>query len=413
MRRVAVTGLGAVCAIGNTAEDVWKNASAGVCGIRPITHYDPSEQEVKIAGEVRDFDPVVYVGKREPRRLDLSNQYGIAAAVQAMEDSGLDQLDEPRDRWGVIISSGIGGIGTIEREKLRGIEKGYDRVATTFIPMAISNMTAGHVAIRYGLKGMCSCVVTACASSANGIGDAFRQIRDGYADVMVAGGTEAAVTQLSIGGFTSMRALTSCPDPERASIPFDAERNGFVMGEGAGVLILEEYEHAVKRGAHIYAELKGYAANCDAHHITAPSPDGSGAEACMRLALQDAGITPGEVDYINAHGTSTKLNDAAESAAIRRVFAGDPMRVHVSSTKSMTGHLLGAAAAVEAVITVRAMEQQVLPPQIHYRNPDPECSLNFVLDEGKPARIRYAMSDSLGFGGHNAVLVFGRAQAAG
>lgn len=294
----------------------------------------------------------------------------------------------------------------IENEKVRGIEKGYDRVSPYFIPMSIANMAAGHIAIRYGLHGMCTSVVTACASAANAVGDSFRHIRDGYGDIMVAGGAEAAITPLCIGGFTSLKALTTATDPERASIPFDAERSGFVMGEGAGALILEEYEHAKQRGAHIYAEIAGYGTNCDAYHITAPSPQGVGAEKCMRLAMDDAGITPEDVDYINAHGTSTKMNDSCESAAIRRIFSADPMRVCVSSTKSMTGHLLGASAAVEAVITAEAVEKDFVPPTVHYQVPDPECELNVVPGKGHPAKIRYALSNSFGFGGHNVTLVF-------
>lgn len=405
-RRVVVTGLGIVCPIGNDKEEVWSSVVEGKCGIAPITHYDTSSQKVKLAGEVKNLDLDRYVDRRESRKMDKYTQFAMAAAEQAMQDSGLLQLDESRERWGVIMSSGIGGIGTIENEKVRGIEKGYDRVSPYFIPMSIVNMAAGHIAIRYGLHGMCTSVVTACASAANAIGDSFRHIRDGYGDIMVAGGAEAAITPLCIGGFTSLKALTTATDPERASIPFDAERSGFIMGEGAGALILEEYEHAKQRGAHIYAEIAGYGTNCDAYHITAPSPQGVGAEKCMRLAMEDAGITPEDVDYINAHGTSTKMNDSCESAAIRRIFSADPMRVCVSSTKSMTGHLLGASAAVEAVITAEAVEKDFVPPTVHYQVPDPECELNVVPGKGHPAKIRYALSNSFGFGGHNVTLVF-------
>ena len=405
-RRVVVTGLGIVCPIGNDKEEVWSSVVEGRCGIAPITHYDTSSQKVKLAGEVKNLDLDRYVDRRESRKMDKYTQFAMAAAEQAMQDSGLLQLDESRERWGVIMSSGIGGIGTIENEKVRGIEKGYDRVSPYFIPMSIANMAAGHIAIRYGLHGMCTSVVTACASAANAVGDSFRHIRDGYGDIMVAGGAEAAITPLCIGGFTSLKALTTATDPERASIPFDAERSGFVMCEGAGALILEEYEHAKQRGAHIYAEIAGYGTNCDAYHITAPSPQGVGAEKCMRLAMDDAGITPEDVDYINAHGTSTKMNDSCESAAIRRIFSADPMRVCVSSTKSMTGHLLGASAAVEAVITAEAVEKDFVPPTVHYQVPDPECELNVVPGKGHPAKIRYALSNSFGFGGHNVTLVF-------
>lgn len=408
-RRVVITGLGIVCPIGNDKEEVWKSVTEGRCGIGPITHYDPADQKVKLAGEVRDLALDDYLDKRESRKMDRYTQFAMVAARQAMTDSGLQELDESRDRWGVIMSSGIGGISTIEKEKVRGMEKGYDRVSPHFIPMSIANMAAGQIAIAYGLHGMCTSIVTACASAANAIGDSFRHIRDGYGDVMVAGGAEAAITPLCIGGFTSLKAMTSATDPNRASIPFDAERSGFVMGEGAGALILEEYEHARKRGAHIYAEFVGYGANCDAYHITAPSPDGTGAEQCMRLAMEDAEITPADVDYINAHGTSTKMNDSCETAAICRIFGEDTKRIRVSSTKSMTGHLLGASAAVEAVITAEAVQNDFLPPTVNYQVPDLECDLDVVPGKGYSHQIRYALSNSFGFGGHNATLVFKKA----
>lgn len=408
-RRVVITGLGIVCPIGNDKEEVWKSVTEGRCGIGPITHYDPADQKVKLAGEVRDLALDDYLDKRESRKMDRYTQFAMVAARQAMTDSGLQELDESRDRWGVIMSSGIGGISTIEKEKVRGMEKGYDRVSPHFIPMSIANMAAGQIAIAYGLHGMCTSIVTACASAANAIGDSFRHIRDGYGDVMVAGGSEAAITPLCIGGFTSLKAMTSATDPNRASIPFDAERSGFVMGEGAGALILEEYEHARKRGVHIYAEIVGYGANCDAYHITAPSPDGTGAEQCMRLAMEDAEITPADVDYINAHGTSTKMNDSCETAAICRIFGEDTKRIRVSSTKSMTGHLLGASAAVEAVITAEAVQNDFLPPTVNYQVPDPECDLDVVPGKGYSHQIRYALSNSFGFGGHNATLVLKKA----
>ncbi len=406
-RRVVITGLGIVSPIGNDRDEVWDSVTAGRCGIGPITRYDPAEQKVKLAGEVKNFDLERYVERRESRRMDRYAQFAMAAAVQAMEDSGLEKLDEPHTRWGVLMSSGIGGISSVEENKVRGMEKGYDRVNPFFIPMTISNMAAGQIAIRYQLRGMCACVVTACASAGNAIGDAFRHIRDGYGDVMVAGGAEAAITPLCIGGFTSMKALTDTADPDRASIPFDADRSGFVMGEGAGALILEEYGHARRRGARIYAELAGYGTNCDAYHITAPRPDGSGARECMRMALEDAGITTADVDYINAHGTSTKLNDAGETAAIRSLFGEEADRLKVSSTKSMTGHLLGASAAVEAVITALAVNRGFVPPTVHYQKPDPECDLDVVPGQGVTMPIRYALSNSLGFGGHNVTLAFG------
>ena len=422
-RRVVVTGLGAVSPIGNDVNTLWESVMDGKCGIAPITLYDTTDQKVTLAAEVKDFDPTLYVAKKEIRKMDRSNVFALSAAVQAMRDAGLEEekkeaaeadlpeeaagIDaESRDRWGVMVASGIGGFSSIEEEKEKAMEKGYGRVSPFFIPKAIANMSAGYIAIRFGMKGVCSCVVTACASAANAIGDAFRQIRDGYMDLMIAGGTEAAISPLAIGGFTSMKALCTETDPNHASIPFDAERSGFVMGEGAAMLILEEYEHAVKRGAHIYAEVAGYAANCDAYHITAPAPGGTGAEACMRSAMQDAGIIPEAVDYINAHGTSTHMNDVCETAAIRRIFGEAVKNVCVSSTKSMTGHLLGASAALEAVITIKAVENNFLPPTINYRTPDPECDLNVVPNKGYTKEIRHALSNSLGFGGHNATLVF-------
>ena len=340
------------------------------------------------------------------RKMDRVTQLAMVAAAQAMEDSGLNIETEDAARCGVIVSSGIGGLSTIESEHSRGLEKGFDRVSPHFIPMVITNMSAGHIAIRYGFKGMCSCPVTACASGSNAIGDAFRQIRDGYADVMLCGGTEASITPLGIGGFTSLKALHTGTDPLRASIPFDAERSGFVMGEGAGILILEEYEHAKARGAKIYAELAGYAANCDAHHITAPAPGGEGAARCMTLAMADAGVAPEEVGYINAHGTSTPMNDSCETAAIKAAFGEQAGKLAVSSTKSMTGHLLGASGAVEAIFTALAVRDDFVPATIGYKVADPACDLDIVPNNGREMHLTAALSNSLGFGGHNACLVF-------
>ena len=415
-RRVVITGLGGVCPVGNNIDEIIKNVRAGKCGIGPITRYDTSGRKVTIAGEIKDLAIDDYIDPKEQRKMDLFCQYGMVSSIQAMEDSGLCSLNEERDRWGVIMSSGIGGIGSIEQNQMRGASKGFDRVSPFYIPMAISNMAAGNIAIRFGLKGLCSANVTACASGANAIGDAFRHIADGYGDVMIAGGAEAAITELSIGGFTSMKALCTTNDPERASIPFDKERSGFVMGEGAGALILEEYEHAVSRGAKIYGEIIGYGANCDAYHITSPTPDGSGASKCMELAIADAGIRPEDVDYVNAHGTSTKINDKGEAAAIRRVFgehAGsyaergkDSGKLKVSSTKSMTGHMLGATAAIEAVITVKALQEGFVPATIGFREFDEECDIDMTPNEGYDLDIKIGMSNSFGFGGHNAVLVF-------
>ena len=405
-RKVVITGMGAVTPIGNTAADSWAAARQGVCGIAPITHYDTSAQKAKLAGEVKDLDPSLWVDKREMRKMDRVTQLAMVAAAQAMADSGLNMETEDAARCGVIVSSGIGGLSTIESEHSRGLEKGFDRVSPHFIPMVITNMSAGHIAIRYGFKGMCSCPVTACASGSNAIGDAFRQIRDGYADMMLCGGTEASITPLGIGGFTSLKALHTGTDPLRASIPFDAERSGFVMGEGAGILILEEYEHAKARGAKIYAELAGYAANCDAHHITAPAPGGEGAARCMTLAMADAGVAPEEVGYINAHGTSTPMNDSCETAAIKAAFGEQAGKLAVSSTKSMTGHLLGASGAVEAIFTALAVRDDFVPATIGYKVADPACDLDIVPNNGREMHLTAALSNSLGFGGHNACLVF-------
>ena len=407
-RRVVITGTGVVCPVGNDTEQTWENVKNGVCGIGPITKYDTTDRKVKLAGEVKDFDPLKYMDAAEARKLDDYSIYAVAAAQQAFDEAGLEDTDESRQRWGVIMSSGIGGIDTIEKEHSRGLEKGFDRVSAYYIPKAISNMAAGNIAIRFGLKGMCSCVVSACASAANGIGDAFRNIRDGYADVMLAGGSEASVTELCIGGFTALKALSKSEDPKRASIPFDKERNGFVMGEGAAVLVLEEYEHARARGAVILGEVVGYAATCDAYHITALDPEANEASRCMELALEDAGIAPEDIDYINAHGTSTKINDECETKAIHKAFGGHAGKLKVSSTKSMTGHLLGASAAVEAVVTVKALQEEIAPPTAGLTQQDEMCDLDYVPGKCVKAPLKYAMSNSFGFGGHNVCLVFKR-----
>ena len=404
-RRVVITGMGAVTPIGNTMADSWAAAKAGTCGIGPITRYDTSTQKAKLAGEVKNFDPETLLGKRECKRMDRFTQLALVASDQAMSDSGLDREKEDLNRCGIIFSSGIGGFETLGEAYQRGSTRGFDSVSPFFIPMIISNMAAGQIAIRYGFKGMCSCVVTACASSNNALGDAFHYIRDGYAEVMLCGGAEAAITPLAMGGFTSMKALCEGDDPKRASIPFDAERSGFVMGEGAGALLLETLEHARARGAKIYAEVIGYGANCDAHHITAPAPGGAGGAACMALALADAGIRPEEVDYINAHGTSTPMNDSCETQAIRTTFGAHADKLMVSSTKSMTGHLLGAAGAVEAAFTALALHEGFVPPTVGYQVPDPACDLDIVPNQGRRADIRVALSNSLGFGGHNAAVV--------
>ena len=404
-RRVVITGMGAVTPLGLTLEESWAAVKADTCGIGPITQYDTTNQKVKLAGEVRGFEPEQYIDKREVRKTDRFVQFALASAAQAMEHSGLVMENENSQRCGVVFASGIGGFSTVQNECLKGNEKGYDRVSPYFIPMAISNMAAGNIAIRFGFHGMCTCPVTACASGTNAVGDAFRQIRDGYADVILAGGSEATVTSLAVGGFTSLHALHTGSDPKRASIPFDKERSGFVMGEGAGALVLEEYEHAKARGANILAEVVGYGCTCDAHHITAPLPDGSGAAGAMTQALADAGVDAASVDYINAHGTSTAMNDAGETAAVKLAFGEHAKELAISSTKSMTGHLLGASGAVEAAFTAMALHDGFIPATLGYQVPDEACDLDVVPNHGREASIRYAMSNSLGFGGHNASIL--------
>ena len=406
MRRVVVTGIGMITPVGNNTSDSWNAVKNGECGIGPITHYDTTGRKVTLAGEVKGYDPAATIDPKELRKMDRFVQFAMTAASDAVEASGIDFASENTERAGVIISSGIGGFATIQSEIIKGNEKGYDRVSPYFIPQIISNMAAGQIAIKYGLNGMCSCVVTACAGGTNAIGDAFHRIRDGYEDVMLCGGTEACITEIGIGGFTSMRALHTGNDPKRASIPFDKDRSGFVMGEGAAVLILEEEEHAKKRGAKIYGEVVGYGANCDANHITAPLEDGSMAAKCLTLALNDANVKPEEIDYINAHGTSTHLNDSGETKAIKLAFSEHAKKLMVSSTKSMTGHLLGAAGAVEAGFSVLALKDGFVPATIGYENFDEECDLDIVPNVGRNKDIRYAVSNSLGFGGHNACLVF-------
>ena len=380
-RRVVITGMGAVTPLGLDLPSSWEQVRQGGCGIALITQYDTTGQKVTLAGEVKGYDPTGTIDKREARHLDRFAQFALTAAQEAMDQSGLVMEQEDPSQCAVFFASGIGGFSTTQSECLKGNEKGYDRVSPFFIPMTISNMAAGNIAIRFGFKGMCTCPVTACASGANGVGDAFRHIRDGYAQVALCGGSEAAITPLAMGGFTSMHALHTGDDPLRASIPFDKDRSGFVMGEGAGALVLEELSHAQARGAHILAEVVGYGASCDAHHITAPCPDGSGAAA------------------------ATPMNDAGETAAVKLAFGDHAHKLAMSSTKSMTGHLLGASGAVEAIFTAKALEEGFIPATIHYQNPDPACDLDIVPGEGRRQEIHYAMSNSLGFGGHNASLL--------
>lgn len=410
-RRVVITGLGAVNPLGNNIKDTWDNVKKGVCGIAPITLIDVSEHAVKLAGEVKDFDPTIVIDKKETRRMDRYTQLSLVAATEAFNDSKLNMENEDSSRCGVIFSSGIGGMASTEANFATGQRRGFDKVSPFYIPMTISNMAAGNIAIKFGFKGMCTCVVTACASGNNAVGDSFHYVRDGYADVMICGGAEAAITDLAIGGFTAMQALNTTEDPNRASIPFDKERGGFVMGEGAGALVIEELEHAKARGAKIYAEIVGYGATCDAYHITAPSPDGSGGAAAMTMAVKDAGITPDQVGYINAHGTSTHLNDAGETAAIKTAFGDHAYKLMVSSTKSMTGHLLGGSGAIEAVFTTLALYDGFIPATINYKVPDEECDLDIVPNEGRNVQVEYALSNSLGFGGHNASVLFKKWEA--
>ena len=410
-RRVVITGLGTVNPVGNNLNDSWENVKKGVCGIGPITRLDVTNHAVKVAGEVKDFSTEGVIDKKDARRMDRYSQLSMVAAVEAFENSGINMENEDASRCGVIFSSGIGGMETTETNFATGQRRGFDKVSPFYIPMTISNMAAGNIAIRTGFKGMCTCVVTACASGTNAVGDAFHYIRDGYAEVMLCGGAESTITDMGIGGFTSMQALNTTDNPNRASIPFDKERSGFVMGEGAGALILEEYEHAVSRGAKIYAEVVGYGATCDAYHITAPSPDGSGGAAAMTMAVKDANITPEQVGYINAHGTSTHLNDAGETAAIKTAFGDHAYKLMVSSTKSMTGHLLGGSGAVEAIFTAMALHDGFIPATINYQVPDEECDLDIVPNEGRNIQVDYALSNSLGFGGHNASILLKKWEA--
>ena len=404
-RRVVVTGLGAITAIGNSVEEFWKGIKEGKCGIDQITLFDPEGYKVKLAGEVKGYNPEEYFEKREAKRLDRFVQFAIVAAREAMQDSKLSAENTDMTKVGVVIGSGIGGLKTIEEQCNILFEKGPDRISPMYIPMSISNMAAGNVAIEVGAKGESMSIVTACASGTHSIGEAFRLIRHGYQDAVIAGGCEASITPTGIAGFTNIKALSQNPDKTRASIPFDKERSGFVMGEGAGILILEELEHAKKRNTKIYAEVVGYGATSDAYHITSLSPDGEGGARAMMLAIEDAKIKPEEVDYINAHGTSTHLNDACETMAIKKALGEASKKVMVSSTKGNTGHLLGGAGGVEAVACVKAIEDQFVPPTINYQVPDEECDLDIVPNQGRNAKVRFAMSNSLGFGGHNSSIL--------
>ena len=404
-RRVVITGLGAITPIGNNTEDFWKGIKEGKCGIDEITQFDTTNFKVKLAAEVKGFEPEEHFDRRTARRLDRFSQFAIVASREAWKDSKLDKEKENMERVGVILGSGIGGLKTMEEDITNLIQKGPDRVSAMFIPMTICNMAAGNVAIELGIKGESISMVTACASGAHCIGESFRMIKNGYQDIVVAGGTEASITPVGVAGFTNIKALSQAQDKNRASIPFDKERNGFVMGEGAGIVIMEELEHALKRGAKIYAEVVGYGATSDAYHITSPAPGGEGGARAMELAMQEAGAKPEDITYINAHGTSTHLNDSCETEAIKTALGEASKKVMVSSTKSNTGHLLGAAGGVEAVVCAKAIEEGFVPPTINYQVPDEECDLDVVPNEGRKVEVKYAMSNSLGFGGHNASIL--------
>ena len=408
-RRVVITGLGAITPVGLTAEESWTAIKNGVCGVAPITQFDPTGMKVSLAAEVKGFDPEQYMTRMQAKHMGRFTQLAVAAARQAMGD--YEPAEEEKDRCGVIVSSGIGGRAITEQEHSRGLERGWDRVSPYYIPTGICNMAAGQVAIDHGFRAVCSCPVTACAGGTYAVGDAFRTIRDGYADVMLCGGTEASITPLAIGGFTSMKALSQATDPNAASIPFDARRSGFVMGEGAAILLLEELDHALARGAEIVAEVVGYGATCDAYHMTAPLADGSGGAKAMANAIADAGISPDEVSYINAHGTSTTLNDSGETAAVKTVFGSHAYELAISSTKSATGHMLGAAGAVEALFTALTLRDGFLPATLNYQEKDPACDLDVVPCVGREADVRYALSNSLGFGGHNGSLLLKKWEA--
>lgn len=404
-KRVVVTGVGAVTPLGNTAGRFWESALAGKSGAGPITRFDASRHDVKFACEVKDFDPSTIGDRKEVRKMDRFTQFGLAAALEAVQDAGLTIEGRAAERTGVLVGSGIGGIETLETQKEVLLEKGPGRVSPFFVPMMIVNMATGMISMRLGAKGPSNATVTACASGANAIGDAFRILQYGDADVMIAGGAEAPISPIAVAGFASMKALsTRNDDPPQASRPFDADRDGFVIGEGAGVVVLEELSHALARGARIYCEMAGYGCTADAHHMTAPSPDGEGAARSMKAAMADAGLSPADVTYLNAHGTSTPLNDRFETMAIKTALGDHAKRVAVSSTKSMTGHLLGAAGGIEFAILAFAHRDGRIPPTINYRNPDPECDLDYVPNDARDVKVHAALTNSLGFGGHNVTL---------
>ena len=404
-KRVVITGLGAISPIGNTVEETWKGIKEKKCGIDEITLFDTSNLKTKLAAEVKDFDPSQHLDPKQVKRLDRVSQFAIVAAREAFQDSKITKENTDYEKIGIYVGTGIGGLITLQNQCEVRLEKGNNRVSPMFIPMVIANMPAGNIAMELGLKGESVAMVSACASSNHAIGEAYRAIKHGYEDVIVAGGAEATICPIGIAGFENMKALSHATDKNRASIPFDKERSGFVMGEGAGILVLEELEHAKKRGAKIYAEIIGYGATSDAYHITSPDPEGNGGARAMQRAMQDANVNPEEIDYINAHGTSTSLNDSTETLAIKTALGEASKKVKVSSTKSNTGHLLGAAGAIEAIITTKAIENKFIPPTIHYEVKDEACDLDIVPNEPIEQEIKIAMSNSLGFGGHNASIM--------
>ncbi|EAE6701651.1 beta-ketoacyl-ACP synthase II [Listeria monocytogenes] len=405
-RRVVVTGIGAVTPIGNDAETSWENAKKGVNGVAKMTRLNPDDFPVKIAAELKDFNVEKYLEKKEARKMDRFTHYAIASAEMAVQDSGLVIDDSNANRVGVWIGSGIGGMETFETQYEIFLNRGHRRVSPFFVPMMIPDMGSGQVSIRFGAKGINSTTVTACATATNSIGDAFKVIERGDADAMITGGAEAPITKMSLAGFTANKALSLNPDPETACRPFDKDRDGFIIGEGAGIVILEEYEHAKARGAKIYAEIVGYGATGDAYHITAPAPNGEGAARAMKMAIDDAGLTPDKVDYINAHGTSTPYNDEYETQAIKTVFGDHAKKLAISSTKSMTGHTLGASGGIEAIFALLSIRDSIIAPTIHLKNQDEVCDLDYVPNEAREANVNVAISNSFGFGGHNATLVF-------
>ena len=409
-RRVVVTGVGVITPVGNTVQEFWKSLVEGKSGIGVTTSFDASAYDCRIAGEIKGFNPSAFISPKEEKRMERFVQFAVSAAKMAVQDSGIDISKEDVHQFGVLLGSGIGSLHIIEEQHKILLQKGPDKISPFLIPMLIVNMAPGQVSISLGLKGPNSCVATACASGSHAVGDAYQIIQRSDADMMVAGGTESCITPMGIGGFCAMKALSvRNEDPPGASRPFERDRDGFVMGEGAGILILEEYERAKARGAKIYCEIVGYGMTGDAYHITAPPQDGPGAAAAMRQALSRANVSPSDVDYINAHGTSTPLNDKMETMAIKRVFGSDAKKVPISSTKSMTGHLLGAAGGVEAVVCALTIRDGVIHPTINYQNPDPECDLDYVPNTARKAQVDIALSNSFGFGGHNATLIFKRA----